>query len=79
MCEITATELKEHLGYYLDLSTKETIYIKKNNKIISVLTNPQDVALTDFLSLKGVLKTKETQGCTSDELLGKAILEKCGF
>ena len=79
MCEITATELKQHLGYYLELSTKEKVYIKKNNTIISVLSNPQDAALNDFLSLKGILKTPETEGFTSDELLGKAILEKCGF
>ena len=76
---ITATELKKHLGYYLELSAKENVYVTKNNRVITVLSNPQDAALNDFLSLRGILKTPETEGFTSDELLGKAILEKYGL
>ncbi len=37
---ITATELKENLGKYLLLSAAEDIYISKNGKIISKLSNP---------------------------------------
>lgn len=79
MCEITATEFKNNLGYYLDLSQKEDIYITKNNKPYCVLSNSKDKALMDFLSLRGILKNEESESLTNDELLGKAILEKCGF
>lgn len=79
MCEITATEFKKHLGYYLDLSQKEDIRIVKNSKTISVLSSGKDHALNDFLSLKSSLANKDTEELTNDELLGKAILEKCGF
>lgn len=37
---ITATELKQNLGKYLLLSTTEDIFITKNGKVISKLTNP---------------------------------------
>ena len=79
MCEITATEFKNNLGYYLDLSQNEDIYITKNNKPYCVLSSSKDKALTDFLSLRGVLKNDESETLTNDELLGKVILEKCGF
>ena len=37
---ITATELKLNLSKYLLLSATEDIYITKNGKIVSKLTNP---------------------------------------
>ena len=37
---ITATELKLNLAKYLLLSATEDIYITKNGKIVSKLTNP---------------------------------------
>jgi len=37
---ITATELKENLSKYLALSLTQDIFITKNGKIISKLTNP---------------------------------------
>ena len=37
---VTATELKSNLGKYLLLSATEDIYITKNGKIVSKLTNP---------------------------------------
>ena len=37
---ITATELKLNLSKYLLLSATEDIYITKNGKVISKLTNP---------------------------------------
>ena len=79
MCEITATEFKNNLGYYLDLSQKEDILITKNNKPYCVLSNSKDKALSDFLALRGILKSKETEQLTNDEILGKEILAKCGF
>ncbi len=37
---ITATELKNNLSKYLLLSSTEDIYITRNGKIVSKLTNP---------------------------------------
>lgn len=37
---ITASELKNNLGKYLLLSATEDIYITRNGKIVSKLTNP---------------------------------------
>ena len=36
---ITATELRKHLGKYLELSKEEDIVVKKNGKIVTVLTS----------------------------------------
>ena len=38
MCYITATELKNNLGHYLELSSKEDVFITKNGKPIAVLS-----------------------------------------
>ncbi|MDY4062282.1 MAG: type II toxin-antitoxin system prevent-host-death family antitoxin [Candidatus Limiplasma sp.] len=37
---ITATELKQNLSKYLLLSMTEDIYITRNGKVVSKLTNP---------------------------------------
>ena len=40
MMSITATELKQNLSKYLLLSMSEVIYITRNGKVVSKLTNP---------------------------------------
>lgn len=52
---ITATELKENLGKYLILSITEDVYITKNGKIISKLTNPYQNRLDILDSLVGII------------------------
>ena len=52
---ITATELKTNLSKYLLLSATEDIYITKNGKIISKLTNPFQERIDIAKSLFGVL------------------------
>lgn len=37
---ITATELKENLGKYLQMASTEEIFITKNGKVIAKLSNP---------------------------------------
>lgn len=56
MCYITATELKNNLGHYLELSSKEDVYVTKNGKVITVLTSPETVGIDNLLKLEGVLK-----------------------
>ena len=78
MCYITATELKQNLGHYLELSKTEDIYVTKNNKIITLLTNPENKSTEGFLSLKGCMKGFDT-GEDYDEMIGKEILKRCGY
>ena len=40
MMSITATELKQNLSKYLLLSMTEDVYITRNGKVVSKLTNP---------------------------------------
>lgn len=37
---ITATELKENLSKYLTLSISEDVYVTKNGRVLTKLTNP---------------------------------------
>lgn len=52
---ITATELKANLGKYLLLSATEDIYITRNGKVISKLTNPFQKRVDIAKSLFGIL------------------------
>ncbi|GEM_PF-352541 len=74
MCYITATELKNNLNKYMVLSETEDIYVTKNGKVITLLTNPKKKALEDFLSLEGIL-SKNDSGKDIKELIGDSIVE----
>ncbi len=52
---ITATELKENLGYYLALASKQTIGITKNGKLVAVLANPIYQKESALKSLIGII------------------------
>lgn len=78
MCYITATEFKKNLGHYLELSKKEDIYITKNNRVISVLTNPDNKTYVDIDSLCG--KYNPTgKDIDYEKIIGDEILKRCGF
>ncbi len=68
---ITSTELKNHLSKYLLLSKTEDIFITKNGKIVSKLTNPfkdkEDIAK----SLIGVIPSDMTLEQAKEERLSK--------
>lgn len=57
---ITATELKENLGKYLQISMTEDVFITKNGKIISKLTNPFKERRELVESLVGILPDTTT-------------------
>ena len=78
MCRVTSTELKKNLSYYLELSSKEDVCVTKNNKVISILTNPRDKNYAEFLKLRGCLANSDN-GENYDQMIGKEILDKCGF
>ena len=50
---VTATEFKTNFGKYLELITKEDIFITRNGKTVAKVVNPQ-VSAVD--SLRGLLK-----------------------
>ena len=78
MCYITATQLKSNLGYYLELSQNEDIFVTKNNKIITVLTNPKDKAYDKFFKLREKLNPNN-KDVDYDALFKEAMMKKCGF
>ena len=68
---ITATELKENLSKYLLLSATEDIYITRNGKVISKLTNPFQERVTLAKSLFGILPADITEEEAREERLNK--------
>ena len=80
MCFITATELKNNLGYYLELASKEKVYITKNNKVITVMCDPHETA---FYELESLLEKERPNMDKSDksfdELFYEAMKEKHGI
>lgn len=52
---ITATELKENLGKYLQLAATEEIYITKNGKVVAKLTSPYQDLVAAAHSLAGII------------------------
>lgn len=52
---ITATELKSNLSKYLILSATEDVYITRNGKVISKLTNPFQQRVDIAKALFGVI------------------------
>ena len=68
---ITATELKENLSKYLLLSATEDIYITRNGKVISKLTNPFQERVTLAKSLFGILPDDITEEEAREERLNK--------
>jgi len=50
---ITATELKENLGKYLQMASTEEIFITKNGKVVAKLSNPYQDRIEMARSLGG--------------------------
>lgn len=68
---ITATELKNNLSKYLLLSATEDIYITRNGKVVSKLTNPFQERVDMAKSLFGVLPDDVIPEEARDERLSK--------
>ncbi len=50
---VTAAQLRESQKAYLDLSRTEDVYITRNGKVFTKITNPYASKLTILRSLKG--------------------------
>ena len=68
---ITATELKTNLSKYLLLSATEDVYITRNGKVISKLTNPFQARVDIAKSLFGVIPADITLEQAREERLNK--------
>ena len=68
---ITATELKNNLSKYLRLSATEDVYITRNGKVISKLTNPCQARVDIAKSLFGVIPADITLEQAREERLNK--------
>ena len=68
---ITATELKNNLSKYLLLSATEDVYITRNGKVISKLTNPFQSRVDIAKSLFGVIRSDITLEQAREEKLNK--------
>ncbi len=68
---ITATELKNNLSKYLLLSATEDVYITRNGKVISKLTNPFQSRVDIAKSLFGVIPADITLEQAREEKLNK--------
>ncbi|MBO4388926.1 MAG: type II toxin-antitoxin system Phd/YefM family antitoxin [Spirochaetales bacterium] len=69
---ITATELKENLGYYLGFVAKESVCITKNGKAVAVLTSPAFQKLEALNSLIGIIPD---DGKTADDYRAQRLAE----
>ena len=78
---ITATEFKTNFGKYLDMVSREDIYVTKNGKTIGVFSSRNS---KDFLALRGILKgfnydKKEAREEMLDEKYGVFDWCKCYY
>ena len=69
MMSITATELKQNLSKYLLLSMTEDIYITRNGKVVSKLTNPFQDKLSTVDALFGSVPDTVTPEAAREERL----------
>ena len=76
---INVLELRRHLNYYLEQSSKEVVYITKYNMVIATLSNPKDKAYEEFFALEGIFKCKLDNNVDFDELIGEEILKRQGL
>ncbi len=68
---ITATELKENLSKYLQLSATEDIFITKNGKVIAKLSNPFEDRIKIAESLAGIIPADITLEEAREERLNR--------
>ncbi len=73
MCYVTATELKNNLSYYLEKSMTEDVFITKNKKVISVLSNPQLKALYELKALVKEIKKDSSVNMSDKDIIIEGI------
>lgn len=77
MCYITATELKNNLGHYMELSKTDPVIVTKNKKVVTVLIDENTFKAIMVEKFRGVCGHVD-ENVDYDELLKKEILARCG-
>lgn len=75
---ITVEELANNLDYYLTMSNIEDIYVIKNNKIISVLVNPDYRNQRDVIEFAKSLPEIDPN-FDYDKTIKEETLKRCGL
>ena len=70
---VTATEFKANLGKYLELITKEDIYITRNGKTVAKVVNPQVSAVDTLRGMLGGISS--ASGIDMDSLREERLLK----
>lgn len=68
---ITATELKNNVSKYLNISKTEDVFITKNGKVISKLTSPFNNRIENLRSIFGILPSDIDEKAILDERASK--------
>lgn len=78
MSRVNVTEFRNNISYYIELCSKEDVYVTKNGEVVAVLSNPDTKYYQTLVRLCGALQEGDT-GETYDEMIGKEIMNRCGF
>ena len=78
MLNISISEFRKKLSYYLKLSSTETINITKNGIVVATLCGVNNDYYHNLIELFGCLDAKDTER-NYDDLIGEEIMKKCGL
>ena len=79
MCYVTATELKKNLSFYLEKSATEDVYVTKNKKVISIMTNPQLKAYFEFKKFVEELDLHDDGKISDEDIIFEEIMKRWRF
>ena len=75
--QITATELKNNLGKYLELAEREDIQVTKNGRNIVTMSSPNKERVKNMQSIFGIVKTDKP--ISLDEIRYERLTKKLGY
>ena len=76
MCCVSITEFRKKFDYYLEKSKTEDVYITKNNKVISILVNPQMKAYLELRATIEQLDIDKSIDLTDEDIILDEIDKK---
>ena len=74
MRQISITEFRKNLSYYLELCAMEEVRITKYSEVVAVLSRPDTKYYETLTRLYGCLKDCDT-GQDYDEMIGEEIMK----
>ena len=78
MCYTTATEFKNKLGHYMELSKTEDVIVIKNKGTATILINEDDYRLLLIERAKGMFE-KTKKEVNYDEIINEEIMKRCEY